>query len=131
MHDHRRPNLPKFFFEAVVWRSRQGKQQPHDPARLGGPLGYVVRNYPAEKRRFPLLEAGPIRTEPRMEPDIVVTHGVLTIPEHSTGFMQTHLSLTLPSLFTEIDSQPRVLLATPTPLFGDDLAPFDSKVMSQ
>ena len=40
------------------------------PARLDGPLGagYVVRNYPTEKRRFPLLEAGPIRTEPRMEP---------------------------------------------------------------
>ena len=78
-HDHRRPNLPKFFFEAVVWRSigigesitlSSNLGAMTFPARLDGPLGasYVVRNYPTEKRRFPLLEAGPIRTEPRMEP---------------------------------------------------------------
>lgn len=55
-HDHGRPNLPKFFFEAVVWRSigigesitlSSNLGAMTFPARLDGLLGagYVVRNY--------------------------------------------------------------------------------------
>ena len=65
-------------------------------------------------------------------PDIVV---IMLGTNDSKTFNWVHADAFVPDFtefvrsYQEIDSQPRVLLATPTPLFGDDLAPFDSKVI--
>ncbi len=70
----------------------------------------------------------------KWNPDIDV---IMLGPNDSKAFNWFHAEAFVPYLTEfvqscqEIDSQPRVLFATPTPFFGDDLAPFDSKVMSQ
>ena len=83
---------------------------------------------------FPYWRQAQYEQSLEWNPDIVV---IMLGTNDSKTFNWVHADAFVPDFtefvrsYQEIDSQPRVLLATPTPLFGDDLAPFDSKVMSQ
>ena len=94
----------------------------------------MVRNYPTKNGDFPYWRQAQYEQSLEWNPDIVV---IMLGTNDSKTFNWVHADAFVPDFtefvrsYQEIDSQPRVLLATPTPLFGDDLAPFDSKVMSQ
>ena len=103
-------------------------------SRLCGKQLRSQRKHPTENRDFPYWRQAQFEQSLEWNPDIVV---IMLGTNDSKTFNWVHADAFVPDFtefvrsYQEIDSQPRVLLATPTPLFGDDLAPFDSKVMSQ
>ena len=110
------------------------------PARLGSLLGeaYTVRNYGAGG--FTLLDKGdfPYRTTQQYkdslswEPDVVI---ILLGTNDSKPQNWQYAAEYLPDLralvesYLTLESQPRVILGTPTPVYGDNLPPFNQSVV--